>query len=121
MFIRHWHSVVETIAKVYQVQLPCTPLECILESLDKEIYLLETRVLISGLLFLVRKLLALKWTFPYPSTLEEWQTQVNSTLLKEHTIYQSRGAPHEFMIWGPWLSVQWLVLLSVTVHPLLQS
>lgn len=57
----YWQNVVETINQVYQTQIQTDPKICLLGQLEKEMYTLAIRIPIIRMLFIARKLIAMKW------------------------------------------------------------
>lgn len=102
--VHHWHLIIDTINRAFQVNLIKDPLMCALGFLDEEVFPPTVRIPLSILLFLSRKCIASKCLSPIPPTLEECQSQINSTSLKVHHIFQQRGRPRRFeKLWDPWL------------------
>lgn len=56
------------------------------------------------ILFIARKLKAIKWISSRSPSYEELRIQVNGVLLKEWQVYKNGGLTNKFgEMWGPWL------------------
>lgn len=103
---KYWREVVNTINDTFKTYIHKDPKTCLLGYLDEELMPHEILIPVSRLLFLARKLIALRWIYPSAPSFEEWRLHVNDNILKEQQIYCNRGIPNYlYKLWKPWISV----------------
>lgn len=99
---RNRKVVVDTIKRVFQMQIVKDPLVCILSNVEEELYPPEIRIL--------------KWISLHSPSFVEYQTHNIPILPRKHMIFQDL---HN--LWEPYLSVPGLAPLSLVTQNLFQS
>lgn len=100
--------------------MPTDPKHCLLNVIDELGWEESTRVAITRVMFMARKLIMTHWISEEPPAHKEWINAIGELLQKEKIIYQHRGCPQKFeKIWGLWLNVPGLAPVDLVVGRLL--
>lgn len=90
---RYWSEIVETLNKVFSLELKMEPKLCILGVGEDMTTGTCKSTIVQRCLFQARKLIAQRWQARTPPQIDEWCKTVTKTMWKEKAVYIKKEEP----------------------------